>query len=143
MATASKPIATATDEQLIRSIPVEFVRYHDARDIDKLVNLYTDDGRNMMPFHPIAQGKPALRQMFEMAFQQYDQKNLKVDTTHVEISGDIAFSLGTFKVNVKLPNGKRIDDQGKWLVTLRRHANAWKMSNHCFNSDLPVTMFCG
>lgn len=143
MATVPKSIVTATDEQLIRSIPREFVRSHDARDIDKLVSLYTEDGRNMMPFHPIAQGKPALRQVFELAFQQYDQKNLRVDTTLVEISGDIAFSIGTFKVNVKLPNGKRIDDQGKWLVTLRRIGTAWKMSTHCFNSDLPLTTFCG
>ncbi len=143
MATVPKPFATATDEQLIRSIPMEFVRYHDARDIDKLVTLFTEDGRSMMPFHPAFQGKPALRQMFEMAFQQYDQKNLRVDTTAVEVSGDFALSLGTFKVNIKLPNGKRIDDQGKWLVTMRRAGNTWKMSNHCFNSDLPMTTFCG
>lgn len=141
MATVPKPTPFTNDEQVIRAIADDFVRGHEARNIDQLVNLYTDDAQYMMPFHPIVQGKNALRQAFEMAFQQYDQENLKVDTTFLQVIGDVAFGTGTFNVNVKLPTGKRIEDRGKWLVTFRRVGKTWKMAAHCWNTDLPFADF--
>lgn len=141
MATFPKPTPTMTDEQMIRAIPQEFMQYHEARNIDKLVNLFTDDGRIMAPFRPVAQGKTGLRQTFQLVFDEFDQRNLKVDTTHVEVCGDAAFSIGTFKVNVKMPTGKRVDDQGKWLVAMRRLGMTWKIVAHCWNTDLPITSF--
>ena len=141
MATIAKPIPTVTDEQMLRAIPQEFMSYHDERNIDKLVNLFTDDGRILAPFRPVAQGKTGLRESFRRAFDEFDQRTLKVDTTHVEVCGDMGFSMGTFKVNIKMPTGKRIDDQGKWLVAARRVGKTWKIAAHCWNTDLPITSF--
>ena len=141
MATLPKPAPITTDEQAIRSITLEFVQYHEARNIEKLVSLFTNDGRVMAPFRPLVQGKANLRQIFQAVFDEFDQRNLKVDTTHVEVCGDAAFSMGTFKVNLKIPTGKRIDDQGKWLVAMRREGNTWKIVAHCWNTDLPITTF--
>jgi uncharacterized protein (TIGR02246 family) len=141
MATYPKPTPTLTDEQMIRAIPQEFTRYHDERNIDKLVNLFTDDGRTMVPTRPVAEGKTALRESFQRDFAEFDPRTLKSDTTHVEVFGDLAFSIGTFKVNVKTPTGKRIDDQGKWLAASRRVGTTWKIVAHCWNSDLPITNF--
>lgn len=140
MATVPKPTLTP-DEQTIRAIPLEFVQYHEARNIDKLVNLFTEDGQTMPPFLPLAQGRTALRQSFQTSFDEYDQRNLKAETTHVEICGDTAFSMGSFQVNVKTQTGKRIEDRGKWLVALRRVGTTWKIVAHCWNSDLPITSF--
>lgn len=126
------------DEQVIHAIPEEFTRYYEARNVDKLLELFADDGCQMPPFHPIAQGKTALRQSFEQSFKEYEPKGLQVTTTLVDVFGDLAFSIGTFKLNLKLPAGKRIDDVGKWIVTLRRVSNTWKMVAHCWNSDLPI-----
>ena len=141
MATLPKPAPTSHDEQMLRAIPDEYVRHHVARNIDKLLSLYTDDARVLMPFHPISQGKNSVRKMLEMSFEEYDQKSLMVETDYVEVFGDAAYSVGSFKVNVKLPSGKRIDDQGKWLVTFRRAGNNWKMAAHCWNTDLPFAAF--
>ncbi len=141
MATVPKP--TVTDEQMIRDVAQDFVLYHQERNLDRLVGLYSDDGRIVAPFRPLAQGKTALRESFQRDFDEFDQRGLKVNTTHVEVRGDIAFSLGTFKVNIKAPTGKVIDDQGKWLAAARRVGTAWKIVAHCWNSDIPITSFTG
>ncbi len=141
MATYPKPTPVLTDEEMIGALPHEFVRYHNERNINGLVNLFTDDGRTMVPFHPLAQGKAALRESFQRDFDEFDSHTLKAETTHVEVRGDIAFSLGTYKVNVRTPTGKRIDDQGSWLAATRRVGNTWKIVAHCYTSDLPITSF--
>lgn len=141
MATVPKPTPTMTDEQMLRAIPEQFMQYHDKRNIDGLVNLFTDDGRIMVPFHPLAEGRTALREAFQRVFDEFDQRSLKVETTHVEVSGNTAFCIGTFKVNVKLPTGKRFEDHGKWLAGARRVGTTWKIAAHCWNSNLPITSF--
>lgn len=95
----------------------------------------------MVPFRPLAQGKRALRESFQRDFDEFDPRTLKAETTHVEIRGDIAFSMGTFKVNLKTPTGKRIDDRGNWLAASRRVGTTWKIVAHCYNSDLAITTF--
>ncbi len=131
----------STDEYLIRSIPDDFMHYHHARNINKLMSLFADDGRIMGPFRPSTQGRTGLRKALELGFKQYDQKNLKLATIYVEVSGHVAFGFGTYEVSVMLPTGRRIDDHGKWLVTLRRIATVWKIVAQCWNTDLPLTAF--
>lgn len=141
MATYPKPTPVLTDEEMIRAIPQEFMRYHNERNINGLINLFTDDGRFIEPFRPVAQGKTALRESFQRDFDEFDPRTLKVETTYVEVRGDIAFSVGTYSVNTKLPTGKRVDDQGGWLAASRRVGATWKIVAHCYNSELPITSF--
>lgn len=132
-----------TDEHLIRAIPENFVHYYDARDVDQLVALFSDDGRVLAPFRPASQGKMGLRQTFTTSFAQFDPKNLKLVTIYVEVCGHIAYGYGSYQMNVKLPNGKRIDDRGKWMASLRRTGTTWKMVAQCWNTDLPLAAFLG
>ncbi len=139
MATIPKLTSMTTDEPQIRAIVQAYVQHHEARDVEKLMSLFTEDGCIMAPFLPLVQGKAGLRQHW--AFDEFGQRNLEVDTTHVEVCGNTAFSLGTFKINVKMPTGKRIDDRGKWVAAMRRVGTTWKIVAHCFNSDLPITTY--
>ncbi len=141
MATFPKPTPGMTDEQMIRAIPEEFVQHHEKRNIDGLIGLFTDDGQIMPPFHPLARGKAALRESFRTEFDELDPRALKVETTRVEVVGNIGFSMGTFSINLKLPTGKRIDEQGKWLAAVRRAGATWKIVAHCWNSNLPFNSF--
>ncbi len=138
MATVPKPIFTS-DEQLTRALAKEWEQLYNARNIDKLVTLYIADGLIMAPFYPVSKGATAMRQYFVDVFQQNDPRNLTVETTHVEITGDTGFGIGTYTNNVKLPNGKRMDVPGKWVSVLRRVGSSWKIFAHCWNEDLPVS----
>ncbi len=137
MATTPKPITDA--EKTIRALAQEYVRYYNARDLDKVVNLFAKDGRTLAPYSPAAEGTTALRNLLQQFITEYDPHDLKVETTHVEVDGNIAFSLGTYTMNVRTPRGARLDDKGKWIVGLRREGGTWLMVGHCFNTDLPIT----
>ncbi len=138
---ATKPVVPIeTDaEKAIRGLAQEYVKHYNARDVEKLVALFTKDGHTLAPYHPLAEGTAAVRQAVERSITDYDPRDLKVETTHVEVEGNIAFSLGTFTMNVRTPKGTRLDDKGKWIVALRREGGMWRIVGHCFNTDLPIT----
>jgi len=140
MATVPKPII-ASDEQLIRALAKEWEQHQNARNIDKLLTFYTADGMVMAPFYPVSKGATAMRQYFVEEFKQNDPRNLTIETTHVEVTGNTAFGIGTFTDNMRMPNGKRMDVPGKWTCVLRRVGSNWKIFAHCWNTDLPVSTF--
>ncbi len=137
MATVPKP-TIAHEEELIRALAKEWQQHYNARNIDKLLPLYTADGSIMAPFYPMATGATAMRQYFFDVLQQNDPHDLTVETFHVEITGDIAFGTGSFKDNLKLPNGERMDVPGKWISVMRHVGGDWKIFAHCWNTDLPI-----
>jgi ketosteroid isomerase-like protein len=140
MSTFPRPGHATDDEHFIRTIPVDFARYYEARDVDQLATLFSDDGRVLAPFRPVGQGRMGLRDTFKTSFVQYDPKDLKLVTIFVEVCGHVAYGYGTYSMNIKLPNGTRVDDRGKWLACLRR-VTSWKMVAQCWNSDLPLSAF--
>ena len=137
----SLPSQHFTDEYLIRAIPDEFIQHYQSRNTSKLMKMFTEDGRILAPFRFGGQGKTALREALDLGFSQYDHRNLKLTTIYVEVSGHIAFGFGHYALSVRLPAGKRLNDHGKWLVTLRRVATNWKIVALCWNSDLPLIAF--
>ncbi|HEX9120039.1 MAG TPA: nuclear transport factor 2 family protein [Terriglobales bacterium] len=137
MAAVAKPAIDA--ETMIRAIAQEWVKHHNERNIDKLLTLVTNDVRICVPNKPLAEGPKAMRILMEQLFKEYDTRNLTVVTTQIEIGGDIAYSFGTFKMNMLLPSGRRLDDVGKWMVTLRRVGEEWKVTGQSVNTDLPIT----
>jgi ketosteroid isomerase-like protein len=130
-----------SDELSIRAIPENFLHYYEVRDVDNLLTLYSDDGRILAPFRPMAEGKSGLRHTFNLSFAQYDPKDLKLVTIYVEVCGHVGFGYGTYQMNIKLPSGKRIDDHGKWMASLRRVGTTWKMVAQSWNTDLSPATF--
>lgn len=136
---ATKPATLTEAEQAIRALAQEYVKHYNARDIEKLVTLFTKDGRALAPYRPLAEGTAAVHQAVQQSITDYDSRDLKVETMRVEVEGNIGFSLGTFTMNVRTPKGTRLDDKGKWIVALRREDGMWRIAGHCFNTDLPIT----
>lgn len=138
---ATKPVTPIETEaeKAIRGLAQEYVKHYNARDVEKLVTLFTKDGHTFVPYRPLAEGTAAVRKALEQLINDYDPHDLKVETTRVEVEGNIAFSLGTFTMNVRTPKGTRLDDKGKWIAALRREAGMWRIVGHCFNTDLPIT----
>jgi uncharacterized protein (TIGR02246 family) len=138
MAAKPTPVPALDPEQAIRALAKEFQTHYNARDIEKLLALFTDDGRLLVPHRDAAQGRAALRSAMQEGFNQYDPRNTVIEPTHVEYAGDVAFSIGHHTNNVRLPDGTRIDDRSKWVTTLRREFGKWKLVALIYNTDLPV-----
>ncbi|MGE0405996.1 MAG: nuclear transport factor 2 family protein [Candidatus Korobacteraceae bacterium] len=124
---------------MLRRVPAEFALHYNRRETQKLVSLFCDDGVCMPPFRAAAQGHAALRKLYEETFQQMDPRDLRIEISHVEYDDNAAFEHGTCTLNVRLPDGSRLDDRGKWIATFRRERNdQWRLAGLCWNSDLDL-----
>ena len=87
-------------------------------------------------FASAAEGREAIRQAVEHDFQTLDPKNLVIKTSYVQTSGDVGFSYGTYTMNLRTPDGERLEDRGKWVTGCRRENGRWRIVANCWNTDL-------
>lgn len=104
-----------------------------AKDIEGVVALYTDDARLLPPNLEATTGKDAIRE----AFGGMIEAGLSVELNAIEhkSGGDIAYVVGTFKLTA----GDDVADQGKYIEIWHRGADGeWLMANDIWNSDKPA-----
>ena len=104
-----------------------------AKDIDALASLYTEDARVMPPNEKATIGSDAVR----AAFGGMIDAGLSGTLTSVDaaVSGNIGFNVGVYT----LLSGHEVVDTGKYMETWRRGDDGqWRMSNDIWNSDMPA-----
>jgi uncharacterized protein (TIGR02246 family) len=125
--------ASSSDPTEISARSAEWDSAMNARDIDALAALYTDDARLLAPNAAMSVGQDSIR----AAFGGMIDVGLKVKLTSIEmrVSGDIGHNVGQYVLSAA---GKAIDN-GKFVETWERGADgAWRISNDIYNSDRPV-----
>jgi uncharacterized protein (TIGR02246 family) len=100
-----------------------------SRDVDRLLDLLSDDVVMMHPNGRTDVGKAAVRADFERFFKQFtvDQKGVSDETV---VSGDWAFDRGRVRTTI-LPvgGGNPVEVASEVVTILRREANgAWKIA---------------
>jgi len=111
-----------------------------AKDLDRYVSNYADDASLFWPGAPVVTGLTAIRE-FMRTFLSIPAFSLSFETANVEVSqaGDFAYSCGTNKVTLVDPNGKSMQDRGKYLTVYRKQPDGrWKVVADMGNSDLPA-----
>jgi len=101
-----------------------------AKDVDALVNLYTDDARLLPPDGAMTSGRDGVR----AAFGGMIDAGIGGETTRVEttVSGDVGYIVGTFN----LTSGEEVLGTGKYIETWRRgNDGLWLIANDIFNND--------
>jgi len=125
--------APPADPSVITSRSAEWDEALNAKDIDGIVALYTDDARMMAPNMETGIGSDGVR----AAFSGMIEAGLNVSLTSIEaiIAGDVGYNVGTYV----LTDGDEQVDVGKYLETWQRGDDGvWRISNDIFNSDLPA-----
>ncbi|HSW54433.1 MAG TPA: nuclear transport factor 2 family protein [Ignavibacteriaceae bacterium] len=114
------------------------VEMFDNKDLDGLVNRFTQDGSLKITNYPIVIGHDALRVNYEnnLKLENFD---IKLDIVKIDISekGDMAFVLSDYAVSFDIPAGK-IQDEGKTLLALKRVNEQWKIAAENLSSNPPV-----
>jgi ketosteroid isomerase-like protein len=103
-----------------------------AKDIDAIAAMYTDDARVLPPNRPMTVGTDGVRAEFGGMIEA----GLSVKLTSIEISvaGDTGYNVGTFALSA----GDTVVDVGKFIETWTRGDDgAWRISNDIYNSDNP------
>ncbi len=133
MATTS----TAFDDaaRIIRAMDQEFSANVRARDAACLVDaFYAEDARVMPPNQPVVQGKAAIQELWKGILMS-GVLSLTLDTTHIEVSGDLAYGVGTYVMTQERQGGPPGEQHGKYVVVYRRRQGDWKAVVDMFSSN--------
>ncbi|HZZ17427.1 MAG TPA: nuclear transport factor 2 family protein [Candidatus Sulfotelmatobacter sp.] len=121
---------------LLRNLDQDFVTAFNTGNYDQAGALFVQDGAFMVPHYEPAYGpKPVERLLHQLADAGYE--DLRLETSRVEISGDLAMEMGRYTVAIRQPDGTILADRGKYVKAWRR-LGAWLMLADCWSSNLPI-----
>lgn len=133
----------------IAAIKAHYDKYFIAannNDLDLFISLWTDDGIRMEPGYNAIVGQENIRALFEEPFKKYNIESAPYGEMEVEVSGDLAYSRGTYLLKLTpKEGGPTTHFDGKWLCILKRQVDgSWKFYIDCINdnpiwSDDPVS----
>jgi uncharacterized protein (TIGR02246 family) len=121
----------ASDAQAIRQVSSDLETAFNAKDLDKILSLYTENSVFMPPNKPLLRGREPLKGFYN-GMLTGGARDLKISVDDVAGHGPIAYESGSYT----LQNGDT-RDRGKFLFVLRNMSGQWKVEYTSWSSDLP------
>jgi uncharacterized protein (TIGR02246 family) len=117
----------------------EFAAAASDGDLDRWIDLWTDDGIQIPQSGPYRVGKSEIRRRTRAMFDAYHTTKMIIQPEEVRILGNRAYTHGTYEVEmVRKAGGTTKRRAGKFLGILEKHADgSWKISVDCHNSATP------
>jgi len=135
--TTTLATAGSGEVQRLRDLDKEWSNAAASKDAAKTAAFYAVDG-SLLPFNgPIVSGRAKIQEAWAglMAKPGF---SLHFEPTRIVVakSGDVAFDVGTFELNVNDEHGKPATMVGKYLVAWAKQKDGqWKVEADCFNTD--------
>jgi uncharacterized protein (TIGR02246 family) len=123
-------------ESTIRGLTQDFCMNFNTGNYDQVGALFAADASFMAPHYETAVGPKAIERKLR-EFGEAGYQDLRVDTTRVDSSGDMAMELGRYSISVVQDNGTKMTDRGKYVKVWRR-LGAWRIVADCWSSNLPA-----
>lgn len=118
-------------ESQIRGLSQDFAMSFNTGNYDQAASVFAADGVLMAPQLEAAYGQKSverlLRQLGEAGYG-----DLRLETTRIEHSGDMAMELGRFSVVVRRSDGAIFPERGKYVKVWRR-LGAWLLMADCWS----------
>ncbi|MBI2223085.1 MAG: nuclear transport factor 2 family protein [Acidobacteria bacterium] len=126
------------DAARIRQRTQEFAQAFNAKDMRKLLSIYSGETAFMPPNAPTLRGRDAVGDFYKGMFDE-GAGELSLESKDVGGHGQLAFESGTFSLTRRPPSGPETRDRGKYLFIWRfnRAQNAWLIDYTIWSSDLP------
>jgi uncharacterized protein (TIGR02246 family) len=117
----------------------QYCIHANAGDLDNFLSLWEDNAIRMDPDKPSIIGKEKIRSFFEPSFEQFSVDVAVYGNTEIQISGDIAFSRGTYTLSLTpKEGGPTTHFDGKWLdIDKRQTDGSWKIYIDMVNYNGP------
>ena len=134
------PDTRAADEKAIRDMETAWVAEFAAKDIDKIVAHYADDGTLLLSNAPTMSGKDAIRAGMKMAI---DDPNFALDLKTVKVyvsRDDLAYSQGTYSYKGTDSKTKKvIAETGRYVEVYKKQADgSWKVVEDINSPEAPA-----
>ncbi|HKI25548.1 MAG TPA: nuclear transport factor 2 family protein [Candidatus Sulfotelmatobacter sp.] len=118
-------------ESQLRNLTQDFATSFNTGNYDQAASMFAGDCVFMAPGREAAYGqKPVERLLRQLGEAGYS--DLRMETTRVEHSGDLAMELGRFTVSVSQPDGAQAPERGKYMRVWRR-LGAWLLVAESWN----------
>ena len=121
-------VDVAAETAKIKEIEATWVKEAAAKDLDKIVAHYTDDGVFMGPGAPAAKGKDAIRAGWKDLLGMSTDMKFASDLVDISQAGDMASAKGSYTMRVTNPKTKKAsEDKGSFVTVYKKQADGgWK-----------------
>lgn len=122
----------------VDSIWEEYSASLNAGDVDRWVELWTEDGVQMPPGEPYVEGKEAILARNAQAFAPFDVE-MEIENLEVGSGPEWAFARGVYSAMLTpKEGGSVVPVDGKYMTILQQQPDgAWKVHRDIFNSNVP------
>lgn len=115
----------------------EMIKNMLADNTDAMMSMYTDDAISLPSYEPMIKGKDAMMQSHmknkEAGFKMND---MTLTTMNVWSSGDLAYEIGTYTIDMSMPGMAGWKDNGKYLTIWEKQSDgSWKVKAETWNTD--------
>ena len=121
----------------VRAADAAVSRAVTAKNLDAIMAHYADDAVLLPTAEPMIEGKAAIREEWEhiLAIPNFSSKTTMREA---EMSGDLAYTYGSYSARMMGEDGKPVDEPGKYVSIWRRGADGkWRIVVDTYNTDVP------
>ncbi len=112
-------------ESQLRDLTQDFQTSFNTGNYDQAASLFVADGVLMAPQYEAAYGPKAVEQLLRK-LGDAGYCDLRLETTRVEHSGDMAMEVGRFSVVVRRADGTLMPERGKYVKVWKR-LGVWRL----------------
>lgn len=104
---------------------------------DAIMAMYTDDVISMPSYEPMLKGKEAMLESHRRSHEAgYKMNDMTLKTMDVWSSGDYAYEIGNYTVDMEIPGMGNINDNGKYMTVWEKQSDgSWKVKAETWNTD--------
>jgi ketosteroid isomerase-like protein len=136
---APPPVDTKAAVQAVKDADAAALKAAQALDANGTVSYYSDDATVMPPNVPAITDRASAQKAWAAMLVPGAKVSWAANKVESAASGDIVYDQGTYSVTVPGPDGKWVNDEGKYLSVWKKQADgSWKEAEDMWNSDLPV-----
>jgi uncharacterized protein (TIGR02246 family) len=122
-------------ESTIRGLTQDFCTAFNTGNYDQAAALFASDGVLMLSHCESSQGSKGIECVLR-GYADSGYQNLRLETTRVDCSGDMAIEMGRYTVSTQVGDAN-VADAGKFLRAWHR-LGAWRIVADSWSSNLPI-----
>jgi ketosteroid isomerase-like protein len=132
------------DQAKVKELTQQFAQCMREGNMEKLYSLYTADAISLPSYQPMLEGIAAIKAA-GMTNHGEKYNSFELSTVKLIANGTMINEIGTYKLNVSVPNmDKPIDDHGKYLTIWEKQKDgSVKIKIITWNSDVDPMMMTG
>jgi uncharacterized protein (TIGR02246 family) len=138
LAACKAPDTTEADKKAIRDMEAAWAKADAAKDVDAFVAFYADDAQLLLPNAPLFTGKAQIKDAVKPLMEDSNYA-MALTPLRLEVSKDLAYTEGSYKMTFSDVRGNKFEDEGKYLTVYHRQADGkWKAVEDTVMSVLPL-----